>query len=366
MKAEVSNKITMFNFIMTLAIVLYHFWFGYGGGYEVIQHWTHFSLVGFNRFCIVLGSLAMCTFFLLSGFLLYNNANNSRDIFKKMKNRVFSLVIPFLIWTTFMMIYQVIAYDLNPFASLKTFLVGYSYSPFNGPLWYIFALIIFMLIAPLIIKLKNHKKTSLCVLICVILSTSILSIWGGNFKWYQALVKEVWIVGNIVYYLPLYAIGAFAGLRYSDKLVKEDYNTKLSKMISIPVFIFSLLLLCIFKLPISRLLFVICCISLWFSFDSKIFSKKPSSVFNVSFFMYAMHAPFLMDITYNIFSNFYKSRGWIYPIEAVTYRILGTLVIWGITILLAYIFKFVFSDKVFSALSGNRAKIKNPNLEKQK
>lgn len=358
MKKCVSNKITIINFIMTMCIVIYHFWYGYNGQFNIANNWSGCVLRGFNGFCNFLGILAMSMFFLLSGFLLYNGANTSKDMLKKWKSRIFTLLIPFLIWNTFMLLYKMIAYELNAFTSFWDFISGYIVDPYNGPLWYMIALFILMLFAPLVIKLKNHKKFSI-VFMFVVIVLSQLPI-------YDFLTSKIWYLGNTLSYFPLYVIGAFMGMHYSDKIFKQDYNVKKFRLISFAVMALCLLLYFTIKhFLVIKLIVVFAPISLWFILDAKIFNKKILFPFKVSFFMYVMHAPFLISIAYKVMSLFYYSRGWMYPIEAVLYRILGTVLIWGMAIAFAYLFKFIFSEKVYSAMSGNRTKVQSQNIEKE-
>lgn len=352
MKQQVSNKITMYNFFMTLGIVIYHFWLDFN---HTSNHPTKIILILFYRLCNnSVGALAMGVFFLMSGFLLYNGANSAKDIFKKIKSRVFSLLIPFIIWNSFMMMYLMINMGTHPFSSLGDFIVGFTLNPFNGPLWYLLALMCLMLFAPVIINLKQHKNISLLTLVGIIIFSTVVVSRGSDWAWYQAITNKVWYISNIFTYLPLYAIGAFTGMHYSDKILNEEYNVNLLKSISIIIFIASMVLMSMY---VNSLLIVISAISFWFCIDSKHFDKNPSKVFRISFFIYVMHSPFLIDITYKIIEFLCGgSVTYLLPIETIIYRILGMLLIWGLALIFEFILSFVLGNKIYGLLSGNRTR----------
>lgn len=353
MKNSVSNKITMYNFFMTMGIVIYHFWIEYN---VKSTHWTSSALKFFYFLCNRgIGKLAMGMFFLMSAFLLYSGANSVGDTLKKIKRRVGSLIIPFIIWNTFMMLYSFAVGSVNPFVSFKTFILGYTFNPFNGPLWYLLALSVLMLFAPGVIKLKNNKKASICVLIVTIIAPTIIKSMGLNF--YPNIVERVWYFDNILTYLPLYAVGAFLGMHYSNKVLQEDYDTTRARIISTPVFFISLIAMCFMS---SNLLLIICVISFWLSIESCVFTKQPAKCFKISFFIYVLHAPFLIDVTMRLVKFMCGGcLSFLLPIETVFWRITGTLLIWGLAFAIEAILKRLLPKRVYCMLTGNRVKEKS-------
>lgn len=342
MKQEASNKITMYNFIMTIAIVLYH----YVIDISLKKHWTKGILLGLNHFCKGIGSLAMCVFFLISGFLLYNNANTTKDVLKKMKNRIFTLIIPFFIWNFITFIFRV------EFTGLKDFIFGFFCRPYNGAIWYLLGLAFLMLFAPLIIKLKKSKLLCFITFAIVIVLTQLLCQFGHNMHWYKAFTDNVWYFGNILGYLPVYLIGAYAGMFYAKQILNEEYNIVKAKRISIMLFIVTFLILCIRTMPWIN---IICAISFWFCIESKTFNKKPLEIFNVSFLIYVMHSPFLILWANNIMMTFIGGNT-VLPLVKVGCKIVGTFMVWLMAIVVDWVIKNLFGKRIHQALTGGRGK----------
>ena len=73
------------------------------------------------------------------------------------------------------------------------------------------------------------------------------------------------------------------------------------------------------------------------------------------FFIYAMHCPFLIDITLNLIKVLCGgSLMHLLPIETAIWRILGAFIIWGLAIILDRVFKLILGNKIYLSLSGNR------------
>lgn len=340
MNENVSHKITMYNFWMTLSIVAYHFVFDV----KVTKHWTRVILIGGNRILNGLGILAMCTFFLFSGFLLFNNANSSKDILKKMRSRVFSLLIPFILWNfvTFLFLYD--------FKSIKDFVWGFITIPYNKPTWYLLSLSVLMLFAPLIIKLKHRKKLTIAIFSTIIVIAYCLNYYRENINWYNNLLDNVWYIGNTLSYIPLYLIGAFAGMHYSDKILYEKYNVNRVKIIAMAIFIPSFVSLCLKDVYSFTIL---ASISFWFCFEAKLFKNKPSQAFNVSFLIYVMHIPFLINIACNILFLFVNPNSAL-PIVKFLGKIIGTVMVWLCAVVFDWAFKLMFGSRVYGVFVGNR------------
>lgn len=340
-KESVSNKIVMYNFIMTLCIVAYHF----SLNVQVKKHWTESILKYFNYFFDGLGLLAMCTFFLISGFLLFNNANNSEDILKKMKRRIFSLLVPFILWNLISFIFF---YNIRTF---KSFILGFIILPYNGPTWYLLALSILMMFSPLIIKLKSNKNLTIIVFSLSIILAYSLNRFENSIIIYDTIVEEIWYVRNIFSYLPLYLIGAFTGMYYSKAILQETYNTKKAKIISLLIFIPAFFML--FVDVAHSISLILVGTSFWFIFDSNLFKNKPLKAFNVSFLIYVMHVPFLIKLSTNILFLIINPNGAL-PIMIGLGRVLGTFIVWMSAIVFDWVFKLMYGDKFYGFFMGNR------------
>ena len=156
MSDNLSKKLTVYNFIFTICIVIYH--------------WKNFNVIFSAQQTIVtdtlylfydtLGTIALGIFFMISGYLFYLGIDNKIKLFNKIKRRVSSLVVPFIVWNALMLVYKILygiySHDLN--ISVKDILLGFSFVPFDGPLWYMFALILLIGLSPLALNLKTLRK----------------------------------------------------------------------------------------------------------------------------------------------------------------------------------------------------------------
>lgn len=118
-----------------------------------------------------IGDIAVPLFFFISGFLFYYRTNFTFDTYKKkLKKRIRSLLIPYLIWNTLWLVFMYCCYLFIPtlLASTKdTFdnytifnlidgYVGYGNGPSLGPLWFIRDLMFINLFAyPLFYLIKR-------------------------------------------------------------------------------------------------------------------------------------------------------------------------------------------------------------------
>lgn len=113
---------------------------------------------------------AVPIFFFLSGHLFFRNIKNTGDVFKKMKTRTKSVLMPFLAWSTFYLIFISLA-SFTPFFTSNDvsfhpldILKGIVFYKYCFPLWYMYQLIMFVILTPLIHKLIKNKYVGLGVL----------------------------------------------------------------------------------------------------------------------------------------------------------------------------------------------------------
>lgn len=351
-KKEVSRKITFFNFFLTLSIVLYHICGWYN---ELPMHktWGMRIFTILNSVSGIMGGIALRSFFLISGFLLFNGCENTDDMKRKVKKRLKTLGIPFLIWNILTLILYWFRRPGVPVHNLKELLIGFSLVPFDGPLWYIFVIIILLFPSLLVIKLKNNKIASTIFLITIsvfafeISACNIFPILTGNEYgfWIERTVRN----------LPLFFLGAYGAMHFSDVILLERYNNK----IIIPVFAI-LFVLSVFlsnKIVNGKIRWVIVTISpilLWFGFYSKVFIKDLGWLFKCNFFIYALHGPFLLDIIVEKTTSFDIGDRVFYPIEIVLFKIIILIFIYFTSVGIAFLLKKIMKDKYYNLLSGGR------------
>ena len=120
-----------------------------------------------------LGQAAVPGFFFLSGFLFLKGLHSIKDWLRKEKSRVFSYILPYLIWNT-MMTLLYLSFGKAEW-SLKTVAEGIFLYRFNPVFWYFYQLILlsfcfpFMAIFAIFIRKgearKEHREKSLRYLI---------------------------------------------------------------------------------------------------------------------------------------------------------------------------------------------------------
>ncbi len=164
MDSNNSKKISVLNFVMTLLIVVYH------------NNWlTQRSDLATDdylaNFINIFARIALTFFFALSGFLLYFGMDRKEVLKRKIKTRLFSLGIPFLIWNVVVFAFNCLQARQLLISSVPELLLGFTFDPFCGQLWYVFALLIllpfaYILEKPSKIARDSHGRLSTFVVCC--------------------------------------------------------------------------------------------------------------------------------------------------------------------------------------------------------
>ena len=109
---------------------------------------------------------AVPMFFMMSGISFFKDYNNNKYL-SKIRSRLFTLVIPYLLWNTIWMLWEIftsysflsrfsedsVTFALTPANILK----GIFFYGCNVPFWFVFDLIIFSLAAPLVFVIIKNK-----------------------------------------------------------------------------------------------------------------------------------------------------------------------------------------------------------------
>lgn len=294
-------------------------------------------------------NVAVPLFLILSGFAFFRNYNTG-DYLKKLKSRTKTIIIPYLLWNTISMILTIII--TNSFASkflaerekfdfsfINIFL-GIFHFEYNGPFWFIFALIVYIIASPLIhISLKN-KYVGIAIISSIIVLMPFIIKLPDNFL-YRSY--------SIVFYL----IGAYYGLHYKDLFIAK--TTKLGKVIYSCIAVCCLILNAFIitgtiKIPVigKEIFLIVFTLSTWRVMDIVTDIIKVKPFMTKSFMVYALHLKTQKFVTKILYLVFPKSDIFFIPNEILTI-ILTLVVINVICILLQKI-----SPKLYSLLSGSR------------
>lgn len=157
----------------------------------------------------VLGEFRVPTFFFLSGYFFFKKENSTftiSDYWIKIKKRINTLFIPYIIWCSIALLLKMAYFfltegklsNLNSIISIAKsyfFYNGNIINPFpiNGPLWYIRDLIIVILLSPIIfwiIQFTTHKKKVIYILMITFITLPYLhaplSLLCIGFIWFSS------------------------------------------------------------------------------------------------------------------------------------------------------------------------------------
>lgn len=226
----------------------------------------------------LLAQVAIPTFFFISGLLFFRNFKIG-DLWRKWKNRLCTIVIPFFLWCTLYYLYSVCYTNLpilqNAINSqhVAFSLEGWGASLWSNSyytLWFLKALIVLILLAPLEwVLLRNHIEGVPTGLIIIVV------LW---IQQYKALVP-IQLPGG----MPFYAVGAYLGLNHNSLLNKRS---KWLSRLSVP-FLFAHIFTRLYYMNNIAILFFI--IAIWFCLDYVPNGTRTFRWMENTFFYYVAH-----------------------------------------------------------------------------
>ena len=296
---------------------------------------------------------AVPMFFILSGVSFFKGYNNKKYP-KKIKSRIYTLVIPYLLWNTIWMLWEIlgslpliskfseanIPYPLT----LESILQGIFFYKCNVPFWFVFDIIIFSFAAPLLFLVVKNKYVAITSVACL----SILSLFGIHLP-----INLFYYPTSIVFFL----IGAIIGYHFFGYV-----SQKTSK----PIHFISLVLFLLYifsknivpqELHISNYLieiivYTIAAFSLWNILDIFIERIKPRAIYSRSFAIYAMHLNVAI-VLHKMLSFCIPNHEWL---EIPKFIIMAVFTIVIINYACALLEKFL--PRIYALLVGNRLKKK--------
>ena len=292
---------------------------------------------------------AVPMFFMLSGISFFKGYDNKKYA-GKIRSRVFTLVIPYLIWNTVWMLWEIftshsflarfsennVPYPLT----LTSLLKGIFFYSCNIPFWFVFDLIVFSLAAPLVFLLIKNKYVGLLSVICL----SVISVFG------------IHLPMSIFYYpmaIVFYLMGAMIGYHFFDyACLKSSKPMQLSCLIFLAVYVLAKNIapreIHIDNYLTQTVVYTLAAYSLWNAADLFVERLKPRAIYRRSFAVYAMHLPVAIVIL-KILSFSLPKNEWL-EIPKFIVMIISTLVL----IQLVCVFLEKFAPKIYAVLMGNR------------
>lgn len=348
---NISNKIRYIYFILTIGMVMYH-----SSSFDIFNikkfnDFDNFALSLYGMIADNIGYVCMVFFFFMSGFWFYKGLESNKDTMKKCGKRIHTLLIPFLIWTVILGSYKICTSQIT--ISFENIFYHIFESPIVGPLWYILGLLILQLFAPLVVLLKK-KRTLLTLLFLMIIIYISLRNLGVIPKFLE--FENWWWYNNLIFYMPVYIIGAYIGMYYPDILLKKEYDDKrytyIGVLLIILVFIFWNYLI-----PDIEYLYIIysiiSIIGLWFILKPKLCSKKIPDFLDCGFYIYVLHNPVLIPITSKIIELILGDCV-VICVEALLIKIIQICIIVIICAVGRKISSKIFPEKFYYYLTGGR------------
>ena len=308
----------------------------------VNQKVSYFFSYSITRFAVPM-------FFMMSGVTYFKDYNNKKYL-AKLKSRLFTLVIPFLLWNTIWMLWEIFtshsfiaefSADGQPYPlTLISILKGIFFYNCNVPFWFIFDLIIFSFAAPLVFLLIKNKYVGIISVVVL----SIVSLFG------------IYLPMDVFYYpmsIVFYLMGAIIGYHFFEFASQKSKKTlQIVSFVFLAVYILAKNIvpqaMHIDNYLIQVIVYTLAAFSLWNFSDAFVERIKPRSFYRRSFAVYAMHLPIAIVIL-KIFSFCLPQNEW-FEIPKFVIMIVSTLII--INLVCAFLEKF--TPKIYATLVGNR------------
>lgn len=296
---------------------------------------------------------AVPMFFILSGIAFFKGYE-SKKYLSKLKSRLFSLVIPYLLWNTLWMIFEILCsytFIANYFVGRVPFVLsplnvlrGIFLHACNGPFWFVFDLIIFSLAAPLIYLVIRNKYVGIGAIVVLI----VASKFGIHLP-----PTPFYSINSIIFYL----IGALIGKHYFEFAVKK--SSMPVQWISLVVFLVYITLKTIFidtvapeRAVVDVIVFGLCSWAVWNMLDLFIEKINPSPLHSRSFAIFAMHINVSAVITKLIYLCLPKSEWFAIPNFIATFVLTLAVINLFCTLLER------FAPRLSALMMGNRTKRK--------
>ncbi len=284
MDRQFSRKILFFNFFYSLIMICYH-------ANATVQFenvivagvWTDRILEIINQ--MFTGQSGTYFFMLMSAFLLYRDIT-PQNALQKVKRRVRTLLVPWLLWNLIGLI------SYHPFdRDIKSVLFDYLASRFCGQLWFVQALMLFLVFIPIFTRVFRIAVVREILLMLVFILGYLLYSGALPLRFIAALTSEQFCreVERVLVHLPVYCLGVYLGLNMADFVISETYNAKHRKLAVLG----ATLMIVASYLPSLQFLQHICFMlrsaALWVICSKEIFGFEPKWWMQISFYTYAIH-----------------------------------------------------------------------------
>ena len=348
--AITSEIISLSVFLATIIVVIRH-------SYNAHVYWPLIAEISpqdavtfvqiFNKYAT---RNAVPLFFVLSGYLFFYNFDLRTELLRKWKKRVRSLVVPYLIWNSLLLLLLLFILPnvnlLDRLSSIqplelnaKVVIMHLTLSPAVGQFWFIRELIILVLLAPVFYYCFQIKGLAIIIGL-------------GLFIHWEPVDTSVFSSEGLICYF----IGAWAGHRGI-----ENFQIRKNSVSTLSFFTFFYGLLCLIQTlwnlteaideiieKVSILVGVVVITLAAKQVHESPFRSKIMNIAPYSFFLYAMHSPLIRFINKFLLSFLPQSQ-----ISLLLAYILSPILTIGICLFVARTLNRYFKNMYF-ILTGGR------------
>lgn len=344
----IRNKITMISFLCSIFVIYIHTYnlttYGIEETSGGLANITYHIQTYWNRVI----SIAVPIFFMISGILFFRTFE-VQQLSKKLKNRFFTIGVPYLVWSSLYYLYNVICTNVP---IIKSIMNGDEIIEFSlqtwirwlwvdsyYTLWFLQNLMIFILLSPIIwILLKNYWKQIPTGFVTLLILLFILI----------RIVPSVANLSGLTYYL----VGCYIGI-HGKKLLTYK-NTYLSIASLIYILYISLTGFKIWHFALEMLFFI--CI--WFALD--LVTRRERKLpwwMSITFFTYVAH---------DVFLQAFEKLVWVIGGDKVIFALLDYIFMPVFVLIFLIFIAFIIRNwfpLIWKVLTGDRAKAKNTKKE---
>ena len=279
MKKELSFKIYYSTFVLAILIIGLHS--SFVGFLDPNLSGYSFSLT-FQRVFLTIGDAAVPTFFVISGYLLFTKFT-LKDYPKMLLKKVFSLVIPYFIWSILGFLFIRIIIPLLNHESIElTFqsvALDILLSKCSLHLWFVRTLMVFFIASPILyFVFKFLKKWSIFIPVIVFV---VYIFFRPDYS-------------GILFWIPAFFVGSY--LSYFDIPVLNKFKPRIVSIISMVILFSVAILLSIFDVKEEGTLYFcyrhLSIVLIWLSLDifySFFFKEEIKGIFKISAFLFFYH-----------------------------------------------------------------------------
>ena len=206
---ELREKIPVISFLMMMEVLLYHC---ESPSNELAVSTLDLKLnTAITKF--VTGGicmLCMSWFFGITAFLLFRNLS-FQNLGSKMKTRVQTLLVPYLLWQAIYIIKSILQGNEWTLEDMFGQVFLLRIWPPLGAFWYVYAVFLLaVLFSPILLFLFQNRKVGFWAVLALILLLYIFwdVLYFGNGQYHYT--------GNIKQHFPAYVIGAYCGYIYQE------------------------------------------------------------------------------------------------------------------------------------------------------